>query len=223
MSPGLTSRPSLSGSPHQRPPPATRGVAGINLPAFVERRPCRRPCCPRSCVAGINLPAFVERASAAEPSASAAPVSPGLTSRPSLSEGGTAPQSKEIACVAGINLPAFVERSNLAQVLKKLPCVAGINLPAFVERPCPDPPRPALQWVSPGLTSRPSLSDCRAAGGAGVRVVSPGLTSRPSLSGHRLDACPLRRPVSPGLTSRPSLSDCQTSNREAEIVKCRRD
>ena len=36
--------------------------------------------------------------------------------------------------------------------------VAGINLPAFVERPAPGQRRTRLRQVSPGLTSRPSLS-----------------------------------------------------------------
>ena len=68
MSPGLTSRPSLSA----REAPQGRGggacVAGINLPAFVERTRAaavkRRP---EGCVAGINLPAFVERPSTCPP------------------------------------------------------------------------------------------------------------------------------------------------------------
>ena len=48
---------------------------------------------------------------------------------------------------------------------------------------------------------------------SGRIAVSPGLTSRPSLSAPFLPPPPLRgRPVSPGLTSRPSLSDPQTSD-----------
>ena len=62
--------------------------------------------------------------------------------------------------------------------------------------------------VSPGLTSRPSLS-VRGQGAeeAHDRRVSPGLTSRPSLSecDHAAGQHRAGR-VSPGLTSRPSLS-----------------
>ena len=38
------------------------------------------------------------------------PVSPGLTSRPSLSDHALQPEVRDAGRVAGINLPAFVER-----------------------------------------------------------------------------------------------------------------
>ena len=159
-------------------------------------------------VAGINLPAFVERPSAICPTRAPWTVSPGLTSRPSLSARRPSPSR------------AWAAR------------VAGINLPAFVERP-PTSWSGARCWsVSPGLTSRPSLSGDLVAEPVAVGLVSPGLTSRPSLSvcmhthrgrrrprvaGINLPAFVERRtgwatasasaPVSPGLTSRPSLSD----------------
>ena len=62
--------------------------------------------------------------------------------------------------------------------------------------------------MSPGFTSRPSLSVRRTREGQDRPRVSPGFTSRPSLSDG--DGHPRRRRdrVSPGFTSRPSLSDC---------------
>ena len=109
VSPGLTSRPSLSGLRPSGRQDLLPGVAGINLPAFVERSPARWRDGRRPRVAGINLPAFVER---------------GL-------------------CSIGRARPSRV---------------AGINLPAFVERPPPPPSPSSARRVSPGLTSRPSLS-----------------------------------------------------------------
>ena len=162
VSPGLTSRPSLSAGGNQFAPGQRQRVAGINLPAFVERssaagRPSRmlvspgltsRPSLsdrgrlqfrqPRSRVAGINLPAFVERICL-------------LLCKRFFVKG-----------VAGINLPAFVERVYDDSLLKRDPGgVAGINLPAFVERLLCSYGRRLLGRVSPGLTSRPSLSGCR--------------------------------------------------------------
>ena len=88
MSPGLTSRPSLSACLLCSFARIFASVAGINLPAFVERRRKAFFCVERwTCVAGINLPAFVER-------------SRRITSG-----------AEALGCVAGINLPAFVERS----------------------------------------------------------------------------------------------------------------
>ena len=158
-------------------------------------------------VAGINLPAFVERRWSPIQIDSLRP------------------------CVAGINLPAFVERGRTDCRACIRPSVAGINLPAFVER------RPAYRHlrrlfrVSPGLTSRPSLSDVVQLAEGVQQDVSPGLTSRPSLSDRQAAAAEAPRAgvaginlpafverdrrgrarcrrgqVSPGLTSRPSLS-----------------
>ena len=61
VSPGFTSRPSLSGGDALRLGQAGRSVAGIHVPAFVERwwRSCA--CSARQRVAGIHVPAFVER------------------------------------------------------------------------------------------------------------------------------------------------------------------
>ena len=76
--------------------------------------------------------------------------------------------------------------------------------------------------MSPGFTSRPSLS------GRGRRpfrlrdYVSPGFTSRPSLSGWEPPLSDGGGAVSPGFTSRPSLSGCaflHAGHRSA----CRRD
>ena len=60
--------------------------------------------------------------------------------------------------------------------------------------------------VSPGLTSRPSLSVVRPLQCWQDAVVSPGLTSRPSLSVVGAGVAEPLLEVSPGLTSRPSLS-----------------
>ena len=62
VSPGLMSRPSLSGLRNGAVVKLQMGVAGADVPAFVERSRCRRlssQC--RACVAGADVPAFVER------------------------------------------------------------------------------------------------------------------------------------------------------------------
>ena len=155
VSPGFTSRPSLSapdraGGDHPRRasvagihvpafverasscarPASLSGVAGIHVPAFVERcTPAGVPWASRTCVAGIHVPAFVERAVHGMPRPRGRRVSPGFTSRPSLSDA-AAPR----ASVAGIHVPAFVERRAVRPLPAWLRCVAGIHVPAFVER-----------------------------------------------------------------------------------------
>ena len=135
------------------------GVAGINISAFVERRPsgarsrasggvspgltsrpslsaaqARHAARRRGGVAGINISAFVERASCGRNSMRAILVSPGLTSRPSLS-GAFQVQHRAIRpCVAGINISAFVERCAQSASPPRSRGVAGINISAFVER-----------------------------------------------------------------------------------------
>ena len=184
MSPGISSRPSLSGIIRPIEPNGGNGVAGYKLPAFVERanypktRMMRRQVSP-----GIS----------SRPSLSALPrgwshgdqhdVSPGISSRPSLSGAAFPLPRRGIGRVAGYKLPAFVERSWIAACSPirpagvagyKLPafverpkrwrwstcfaCVAGYKLPAFVERLLV-----CVSWrnhltVSPGISSRPSLS-----------------------------------------------------------------
>ena len=160
------------------------GVAGIHVPAFVERRRASPSTAPLSGVAGIHVPAFVERSTAttrptwatsvspgftSRPSLSGerqvgrhdgrARVSPGFTSRPSLSGVARLFWSVPTGGVAGIHVPAFVERSRTGWRRIGCPCVAGIHVPAFVERAssCLLAAFPAR--VSPGFTSRPSLSD----------------------------------------------------------------
>ena len=128
-------------------------VAGIKLPAFVERSPsdtsARRA---RARVAGIKLPASVERASW--------PL--------------TAAVGK--CCVAGIKLPAFVERSLQPGAAPRTPVSPGLNSrPSLSARHELHAVRAAR--VSPGLNSRPSLSGVTAriasrrnAGVAGIKL-----------------------------------------------------
>ena len=89
---------------------------------------------PQDRVAGINLPAFVERMTIGSAPRGGAAVSPGLTSRPSLSvrRGVTVPQG-------GLVSPGLTSRPSLSEPAFERECpgafgVAGINLPAFVER-----------------------------------------------------------------------------------------
>ena len=91
VSPGLRSRPSLSGTITREPCLHLLGVAGTTVPAFVERQGRRRA------------------------SADGA-VSPGLRSRPSLSVR-IARWAAELGApgVAGTTVPAFVERSRKLQ------------------------------------------------------------------------------------------------------------
>ena len=155
------------------------GVAGITVPAFVERlrrvyRQRRAPMRPlevspglrsrpslsgvgarvsgvgtRARAAGITVPAFVE---------------PGLRSRPSLSAYNRVRAGHG---VAGITVPAFVERGQcIRDCSLRRPRVAGITVPAFVER--------SGTRVA-GITV-PAFVD------TGHLLVSPGLRSRPSLS-----------------------------------------
>ena len=94
----------------------------------------------------------------------------------------------------GIHVPAFVERLPEARRRLRLSGVAGIHVPAFVERV-------SLAWlepddgggVSPGFTSRPSLSGVLEPGRRVRGRVSPGFTSRPSLSGPKCCGLSLRR------------------------------
>ena len=85
VSPGLMPRPSLSGG-HRRPlrRRLRARVAGVDAPAFVERRPRRESVHGSSRVAGVDAPAFVERGDGRCDPASL-DVSPGLMPRPSLS------------------------------------------------------------------------------------------------------------------------------------------
>ena len=137
-----------------------RRVAGITVPAFVERgtafvdfRGHWR------CVAGITVPAFVERVMCKGDQRTVAEVSPGLRSRPSLSGSRSPYPGGPRGCVAGITVPAFVERPSNVKAVDPMPT------------------------VSPGLRSRPSLSVLPEIARRRVRItVSPGLRSRPSLS-----------------------------------------
>ena len=84
--------------------------------------------------------------------------------------------------------------------------VAGIHVRAFVERCRLGPATRACRGVSPGFTSRPSLSVHDDDSGLRVPQVSPGFTSGPSLSGLAAVVDGDFVKVSPGFTSRPSLS-----------------
>ena len=88
VSSGLTSRPSLSGRTGCPRRIGAVRVVGINLPTFVERSnpAARTPTASRG-VVGINLPTFVERPASSAGGRRSTPVSSGLTSRPSLSDG----------------------------------------------------------------------------------------------------------------------------------------
>ena len=110
-------------------------------------------------VAGIKLPAFVERGHPYNPRDPSGPVSPGLNSRPSLSAGIDHQGSRALDGVAGIKLPAFVERgSTMVRITVLVAVSPGLN-----SRPSlsvvPDQARFLNCRVSPGLNSRPSLSD----------------------------------------------------------------
>ena len=121
VSPEFRLRPSLSvlagrrGGAHGL---AIEGVAGVQTPAFVERRLDLLGARERTCVrrvAGVQTPAFVERclieSQALMPSIDG--VSPEFRLRPSLS--GLRKPRKTLTCpsacrVAGVQTPAFVER-----------------------------------------------------------------------------------------------------------------
>ena len=91
---------------------------------------------------------------------------------------------------------------------KRAARVAGADVPAFVERVWSQASRDAASQVSPGLMSRPSLSEAVGPLPVGLRLhVSPGLMSRPSLSAREHLRADGTVGVSPGLMSRPSLSE----------------
>ena len=137
VSPEFRLRPSLSAGdePRVRRP----RVAGVQTPAFVERR--------RAIVSPVS-----------------APVSPEFRLRPSLS-GRNPYQSSAVACVAGVQTPAFVERAPRRLEQRERRPVS----PEFRFRPSLSglmPVRASVRWrVSPEFRLRPSLSDlneCRA-------------------------------------------------------------
>ena len=144
-------------------------------------------------------------------------VSPGLRSRPSLSEGVGARQAAHPGRVSpGLrSRPSLSDSRDMAREPIFLPRhqgVAGTTVPAFVEREGIGAiPAVPLRRVSPGLRSRPSLSVIKLPVIHAWRIavaVSPGLRSRPSLSALTASiAVPDPTDVvSPGLRSRPSLS-----------------
>ena len=182
VSPGLRSRPSLSAASPCATAPRRSRVAGITVPAFVERASA----CPafsdwHSSVAGITVPAFVERSLAVMVGLLIAAVSPGLRSRPSLSD---EKRNRWVGLHRQVS-PGLRSRPSLSGPRAPAPRalsrrVARITVPAFVER-----------WAAT-LTGEPPWS------------VSPGLRSRPSLSGYlqaRLCRCVrrCRRDYGPGL------------------------
>ena len=110
-------------------------------------------------VAGVDAPAFVERFQSTKLLPSGTRVSPGLTLRPSLSDGRETLR-RVVACDVS---PGLTLRPSLSGGIARADGVA--------------PGR-----VSPGLTLRPSLSAFDLLKLAVQGNVSPGLTLRPSLS-----------------------------------------
>ena len=206
MSPGFRPRPSLSVLPSQHLGRDLACVAGVQAPAFVERRKrSTRPSPPRgvagvqapafverahrdnrrfriSCVAGVQAPAFVERRPSIRISRPAIPVSPGFRPRPSLSERHHRGGNRVERGVAGVPAPAFVERARSSRSRTASPSVAGVPAPAFVERRRGPGGSARGSQVSPGFRLRPSLSDRSRTHRPGGGHVSPGFGPRPSLS-----------------------------------------
>ena len=87
-------------------------------------------------------------------------LSPGLRSRPSLSEfPDDGLQIETPLPVAGTTVPAFVERrGRRSTTCCRAIAVAGTTVPAFVERQKLGVTKGELLGLSPGLRSRPSLS-----------------------------------------------------------------
>ena len=112
-------------------------------------------------------------------------VSPGFTSRPSLSGSNRRSSLRSSSSVAGIHVPAFVERDSTGRSTSMSLGVAGIHVPAFVER-CRRRRSPDA-WVRVAGIHVPAFVERRrsAAAPSGHQLVSPGFTSRPSLSDHR--------------------------------------
>ena len=119
----------------RRSPVRTAGVVGVNLPTFVERAWCgRRWASTIAGVVGVNLPTFVERRRSIPRIPTAARVSSGLTSRPSLSGWSWRFSGRQLSSVVGVNLPTFVERVSRSRCSIRARRVVGVNLPTFVER-----------------------------------------------------------------------------------------
>ena len=138
VSPGFRLRPSLSVSRHTYTPwSANRVSPGFRLrPSLSElpRESLRRR---RRGVAGVQTPAFVERRTSSPPSLRRWSVSPGFRLRPSLSAERLLERHEEGACVAGVQTPAFVERISRPPTFDdSTRRVAGVQTPAFVERRC---------------------------------------------------------------------------------------
>ena len=111
------------------------GVAGVDSPAFVERRPRL----PRTSRCARVSPGLTPRPSLSVDVARRGHraedlVSPGLTPRPSLSVASCVNHDPDLGRVAGVDSPAFVERMCPARARSTKRGVAGVDSPAFVER-----------------------------------------------------------------------------------------
>ena len=159
VSPGLTSRPSLSGAGARVARAGGLRVAGINLPAFVERSRSTARARTRSAgVAGVNSRPSLSGPVAARLRIGGGGVA-GVNSRPSLSVRSHEVPRRNAACVAGVNSRPSLSDQRGRRWFEGDAGVAGV--PAFVERPGGRTTPRRANGVSPGLTSRPSLSDGR--------------------------------------------------------------
>ena len=107
VSPGLTSRPLLSVAPAQRNQPQRHVSPGLTSRPLLSALGSDGLGGSEARVAGVNLPAFVERTWGWASPLWAPRVSPGLTSRPLLSAPHRLRAREPRAGVAGVNLPAF--------------------------------------------------------------------------------------------------------------------
>ena len=186
-------RPSLSVLRTRLGKKSSGGVAGVDAPAFVERRFALLSDCFRlACVAGVDAPAFVERR--ARPVTPVPPddVSPGLMPRPSLSAPAVSFPDRANASVAGVDAPAFVERPTTPRkATASAASVAGVDAPAFVERPTTPRKATASAASVAGVDAPAFVERSKREVVFAMRVkVSPGLMPRPSLSEEHRNPAP---------------------------------
>ena len=138
VSPGLTPRPSLSGLPRGAGHALPGRVAGVDSPAFVERRaPSTATSRARAVSPGLTPRPSLSVLKVDGIRRRLVVVSPGLTPRPSLSAPEPAQESGSAEGVAGVDSPAFVERLSTVGSSWLTHRVAGVDSPAFVERDRP--------------------------------------------------------------------------------------
>ena len=141
-------------------------------------------------VAGVQTPAFVERRILGSTVTVRIPVSPEFRLRPSLSEATRGRGACDAGRVAGVQTPAFVERMPVPKTIKtEEQGVAGVQTPAFVERrPAPRAAGSAACVAgvqTPAFVERCRASRRRSVGASVAGVQTPAFVERATATATR--------------------------------------